>query len=367
MIKRFFLLMWKSATAVALAALVCAAVLALAIGAAALLGYPPIRLADLWLRGAAGSWYALSSSCADACPLLLTGLAAGVAFRAGVLNIGAQGQFLLGALVAVALSTRMMIFHQPELVVPTALIGGAVAGGLWGLVAQYLERYRSVPVVLSTILLNFVALYLAEAALQGPLQAVGTAAAQSPEIAGKYWLPLFVPYTDFHIGIILALVLAMLLWVLQQYTIFGFETRVVGLNPGTAKAMKMPVTIRQFQIMFISGACAGLGGAIQLLGQVHFMTAHMGNYGYAGIAVALLGRLNPLGIILSALFFGFLDTGEFRVEESSLALPHDMANVIKAVVILVMLVLAGLSLRRARRNGRDIPPPPTPPMQESTL
>ncbi len=132
MIKRFLVNMWNAVTAVALAALVCAAVLALAIGAAALLGYPPIRLADLWLRGAAGSWYALSSSCADACPLLLTGLAAGVAFRAGVLNIGAQGQFLLGALVAVALSTRMMIFHQPELVVPTALIGGAVAGGAVG-------------------------------------------------------------------------------------------------------------------------------------------------------------------------------------------------------------------------------------------
>ncbi len=361
MFKRFFGNIWSAAIAVALAALVCGVVLALAIGAAALLGYPPIRLADLWLRGAAGSWYALSSSCADACPLLLTGLAAGVAFRAGVLNIGAQGQFLLGALTAVALTTRMMIFHQPALVIPTALLGGAVAGGLWGLVAQYLERYRSVPVVLSTILLNFVALYLAQAALQGPLQALGTAAAQSPEIAGKYWLPLFVPYTDFHIGIILALVLAVLLWVVQQRSIFGFEARVVGLNPGTARAMKMPVTARQFQIMFISGACAGLGGAIQLLGQVHFMTAHMGNYGYAGIAVALLGRLNPLGIIISALFFGFLDTGAYRVEESSLALPHNMANVIKALIILVMLVLAGLSLRKSRRADRRV----TAPTQES--
>ena len=359
MIRRLFKRIWSAATAVTLAVLVCGAVLTLAIGAAALLGYPPLRVADLWLHGAAGSWYALSSSCADACPLLLTGLAAGVAFRAGVLNIGAQGQFLMGALVAVALSTRMMICHQPVLVIPTALIGGALAGGMWGLIAQYLERYRSVPVVLSTILLNFVALYLAEAALQGPLQAVGTAAAQSPEIAGKYWLPLFVAYTDFHIGIILALILAVLLWVLQERTVFGFESQVVGLNPGTAKAMRMPVTWRQFQIMFISGGCAGLGGAIQVLGQVHFMTAHMGNYGYAGIAVALLGRLNPLGIILSAGFFGFLDTGAFRVEESSLALPHDMANVIKAVVILVMLVLAGISLRRSRRVGNPGSSAPT--------
>ncbi|EQD38806.1 Bacterial inner-membrane translocator, partial [mine drainage metagenome] len=170
-----------------------------------------------------------------------------------VLNIGMQGQFLLGALVATALSTRMMIFHQPVLVVPTALLGGALAGGLWGLIAQYLERYRSVPVVLSTILLNYVALYLVEAALKGPLRAVGTAAAQSPEIAGKYWLPLFVAYPDFHIGIILAMALAVLLWVVQKSTIFGFKTRVVGLKPGTAKAMNMPVTRRQFQIMFISG------------------------------------------------------------------------------------------------------------------
>ncbi|EQD37996.1 sugar ABC transporter, permease protein, partial [mine drainage metagenome] len=181
----------------------------------------------------------------------------------------------------------------------------------------------------------------------GPLRAVGTAAAQSPEIAGKYWLPLFVAYPDFHIGIILAMALAVLLWVVQKSTIFGFKTRVVGLKPGTAKAMNMPATRRQFQMMFISGGFAGLGGAIQVLGQVHFMTARMGNYGYAGIAVALVGRLNPLGIILAAIFFGFLDNGAFRVEESSLALPHDMANVIKAVVILVMLVLAGISLRRS--------------------
>jgi len=353
MIARIFRQIWNTATALTLAALVCAVVLVLAIGAAALLGYPPLRVADLWLHGAAGSWYSLSSSCADACPLLLTGLAAGVAFRAGVLNIGAQGQFLMGALVAVALSTRMMIFHQPALAIATALTGGALAGGIWGLIAQYLERYRAVPVVLSTILLNFVALYLVAAALQGPLQAVGTAAAQSPEIAGKYWLPLFVPYTDFHIGIILAFMLSVLLWVVQERTVFGFESHVVGLNPDTAKAMKMPVAWRQFQIMFISGGCAGLGGAIQVLGQVHFMTAHMGDYGYAGIAVALLGRLNPLGIILSAVFFGFLDTGAFRVEESSLALPHDLADVIKAVVILVMLVLAGISLRRSRRAAKS--------------
>ena len=349
MIKRLLRRMGNAVTAVALAALVCAAVLALAIGAVALLGYPPIRVADLWLHGAAGNWYALSSSFADACPLLLTGLAAGVAFRAGVLKIGAQGQFLIGGLVAVALSTRMIMFHQPVLVMAMALTGGALAGGLWGLLAQYLEHYRSVPVVLSTILLNFVALYLAAAALQGPLRAVGTAAAQSPEIAGKYWLPLLVPYTDFHIGIILALATAVLLWIVQERTIFGFETRVLGLNAGTAKAMNMPVTWRQFQIMFISGGCAGFGGAIQVLGQIHFMTPHMGNYGYAGIAVALLGRLNPLGIVLAAIFFGFLDTGAFRVEESSLALPHDIANVVKAMVILVMLVLAGLSLRRSRR------------------
>ncbi len=205
------------------------------------------------------------------------------------------------------------------------------------------------PVVLSTILLNFVALYLAEAALQGPLQAVGTAAAQSPEIAGQYWLPLFVPYTDFHIGILLAFALAVLLWVLQERSIFGFETQVAGLNPAAAKVMRIPVARRQVQVMWMSGGCAGLGGAIQVLGQAHFMTAHMGNYGYAGIAVALLGRLNPLGILLAAIFFGFLDTGAYRVEESSLALPHDMANVVKAVVILVMLVLTGMSMRRHLR------------------
>ncbi len=304
-----------------------------------------------------GGIYPLTNSLADACPLLLTGLAAGIAFRGGVLNIGAQGQFLLGALVAVGLSTRWLIFHSAPPVIILAILAGTFAGGLWALLASILERYRSVPIVLSTILLNFVALYVVRAILQGPLQAGGTPAPQSPQIAPAYWLPELIPFTSFHLGIPIAFVLAVLFYALNQRTTFGFESLVVGLNPGAARLAGIGVSRKQFLLMFMSGCCAGFGGALQVLGVTHFMTGSFGNYGYAGIAVALLGRLNPLGIAGAALFFGMLDTGALRVEESSLALPHAVVNVVKAVVILLMLLLSAYLLGRKLRT-RQVDPPP---------
>ena len=336
----------------------CGLALGLVLSGLALAGYPPLAIVSRWVDGSIGGIYPLTNSLADACPLLLTGLAAGIAFRGGVLNIGAQGQFLLGAMVTVGLSTRWLIFHSAPPVIILAILAGTFAGGLWALLASVLERYRSVPIVLSTILLNFVALYVVRAILQGPLQAGGTPAPQSPQIAPAYWLPVFIPFTSFHLGIPIAFVLAVLFYALNQRTTFGFESLVVGLNPGAARLAGIGVSRKQFLLMFMSGCCAGFGGALQVLGVTHFMTGSFGNYGYAGIAVALLGRLNPLGIAGAALFFGMLDTGALRVEESSLALPHAVVNVVKAVVILLMLLLSAYLLGRKLRTRQVDPSPP---------
>ncbi len=336
-------LLWLSVAlgAVALSVLLVLAILALA-------GYPALGILHRWIIGAAGNRFNCAASVADACPLLLTGLAAGVAFRSGVLNIGAQGQFLLGALAGVALTTRFILPGPPWLVMAVAIAAASVAGGLWAVLASVLERYRGVPIVLSTILLNFVALYLVRAALHGPLQAADTSAPQSPQLKVIYWLPILIRNTDFHLGIPLAFAVALALALVLGRTNFGFELLITGLNPRVANLVGVPVARRQLAIMFLSGCCAGLGGAVQVLGVTHFMLGNFGNYGYTGIAVALLGRLNPIGIAVAAVFFGMLDTGSRFVEESSLALPHQMANVVKGVIILAMLVASAWMMRRSR-------------------
>ncbi len=336
-------LLWMSLAMGAVALSVLLVLVILAVG-----GYPALGILHRWIIGAAGNRFNCATSVADACPLLLTGLAAGVAFRSGVLNIGAQGQFLLGALASVALTTRFILPGPPWLVMVVAIAAASVAGGLWAVLASVLERYRSVPVVLSTILLNFVALYLVRAALHGPLQAANTSAPQSPQLKVIYWLPILIHNTDFHLGIPLAFALALALALVLGRTNFGFELLITGLNPRVANLVGVPVVRRQFAIMFLSGCCAGLGGAVQVLGVTHFMLGNFGNYGYTGIAVALLGRLNPIGIAVAAVFFGMLDTGSRFVEESSLALPHQMANVVKGVIILAMLVASAWMMRRSR-------------------
>jgi general nucleoside transport system permease protein len=328
--------------------LACAAAIVLVLIGLTLAGYSPMEVVQVWAQGAIYSKSGIADSLTGACPLLLTGLAAGLTFRAGVLNIGGQGQFLLGAMIATALTTRWLPVESPIPAIFIAIIGGALAGGIWALCAIALERYRSVPVVLSTILMNFVALYLVQALLRGPLQAQDTSAAESPDIDQAYWLPVLVRITSLHLGVPLAFLLAVILSFVQSRTVFGFQTQVVGLNPNTASLAGIPVWRRQFMVMLIAGCCAGLGGALQVLGVSHFMSRDIGDYGYAGIAVALLGRMNPLGIAAAAIFFGMLDTGSRRVEEN-LALPHDVADVIKAVVILLMLITTAYSLRRRLR------------------
>lgn len=322
----------------------------------AFMGFAPGHVLDLWYRGSMGSRYALADTLTKACPLLLTGLAAAVTFRAGVFNIGAQGQLLVGAALAVALSTRWLPPDtSPWIGIPLCLLAGAIAGALWGLLASLLELFRRVPIVLSTILLNFAALYLVKILLHSFLQAHGTSAPQSSQVPPHFCLPILMKYTSLHAGLFLAAGIVVILEFIQTMTVFGFQTTAIGLNAAAAKLAGMPAAWRQIQVMLIGAGCAGLAGAMQILGVAHFMTAKIGNYGYAGIAVALLGRLDPFGVAMASLFFGALDAGAQRAEESSLGLPHETANVIKAIIILSMLLVGAWSMRRTLRSGLTRP------------
>ncbi len=333
-------------TVIALGAL--GAVVGVVLCGLALLGHAPTTVLATWFQGAAGSGVRLAMSLQEAGPLLLTGLAAAVAFRAGIWNIGAEGQFLLGAVGMVACATVLLPPGPGWLVLPPILLLCAALGAGWALIATALERGRGVPVVLSTILLNFIAVAVVGMLVQGPLHDPATTAPQSALIADHLRLPVLVAGSRLHLGVVLALVLAFALWLVVRRTTIGFEVEVVGLNPAAARTAGMPVARRQVLVMAVSGGLAGFAGAVQVAGVTGMLSGAPVSYGYAGIAVALLGRLHPLGIVAAAVFMGMLGTGARHLERR-LAIPHDLGDVVQGLLVLTVVVVGGVLARRALR------------------
>lgn len=311
-------------------------------------GHAPGSVLVTWFQGAAGSWTRLALSVQEAGPLLLTGLAAAVAFRCGVWNIGAEGQFLIGAVTAVAFGTVLLVPGPAWLALPVIALLAATTGAAWALIASGLERWRGVPVVLSTILLNFIALAVVGMLVQGPLHDPATTAPQTALIADHLRLPALVDGTKLHLGVVLAFFIAIALWLGLTRTTVGFEVQVVGLNPVAARQVGMPVAARQVLVMALSGALAGVAGAAQVVGVTGMLSGSPVSYGYAGIAVAMFGRLHPLGIIAAALFLGMLSTGSRHLERR-LAIPHDVGDVVQGLLVLAVLAGAAIAARRALR------------------
>jgi simple sugar transport system permease protein len=283
----------------------------------------------------------------SATPLLLTGLAIAVAFRASVLNIGGQGQYVCGAIVAAAVGVYV---HAPAWVlIPLLLAGAAVAGAGLAAVAAALERWRRVPVVLSTLLLNFVALEFLRCLLQGPMRARSEAGTlldpQSEELREAARLPEFFAATagqGLHLGFFVALGAAAALGFVLRRTTFGFRLRVVGQNPVAARFAGMNVARVSFATLASSGALAGLAGGVQVSGvanYVLFPDVGTDGIGFAGIAVALLGRLSPVGVVFSAVFFGLLNTGFRALERSPLEIHSVAAQGVQGALVIAILVV----------------------------
>ena len=348
----------KSLRSLALATLAAAAAILAVLALLWLLGYPPVYIFKQWLIGAAGESTDFYRSLREACPLLMTGLAAGIAFRCGVFNIGGEGQFLCGSIASVAVATALPN-APPFLVIPASCLAAAAAGGCWALIAAMLDRYRGVPLVLSTILLNVVALYLVKILVTGPLHDPGQGE-QSIRVPLRHWLTILEQDSGLHAGIFVALLAAAAAWVIQSRTRFGFELLVTGHNAETAELSGIPIRRRALQVMAISGALAGLGGGLQTLGVDHFVQGEYVGYGYTGIAVALLGRMHPLGILAAAIFFGMLERGAAYVEsDQDYPLSHYSADLVKGLILIVMLSANATKIRwpfRPRKANSPAPP-----------
>jgi len=314
-----------------------------------LAGYDAVAaLGALW-RGAFGSWYAFSSATlVRTIPLIIIGLGIALAFRGGALNIGAEGQFYAGAIAATWVGLHVA-GRTAAVALPAVLAAALLAGAAWVVVPVWLQLRYGVLEVISTLLLNFVAGSLVSLMVLGPLQESQHIYPQSDPIAVAARLPA-VPGTRLHAGLVLALVAAAGLWYVFARTLWGFRLRAVGAGPRAA-AISGQIDARRMTAVALlgSGALAGLAGGIEVSGVSYALFQNLSpGYGFTGIAVALLARLQPLGVVATGLLFGALEAGAGAMQREA-GVPAVAVYVVEAVVIMVVLLADSASRQRMAR------------------
>ena len=345
------------------------------IGAIILLlqGVNPLEAYQAMIVGAFGNKNGLADTLVKAIPLLLVGLGIAIAFRGGVINIGAEGQIIVGALVTTFLGVQLGENMNSVLVIIIGLAAGMLAGGLWGAIPGYLKAHLGVNEILSTIMMNQIAIQIGFFLLRGPMidpaeLAAGTNIPQSARLpkavdmprftdmaksigftesakdlglegAAKELYGLFAEPTRFHSGFIFAIIVAILVYILLWRTTIGYRIRAVGLNPHASRYAGINVKSNMILSMTLSGAFAGLAGAVEILGLHHRMfepLAVSAGYGFAGIVAALFGKLHPLGIIPSSILFGGLLVGGDKMQRA-MQVPQVLVQVILGLVVLFVV------------------------------
>jgi simple sugar transport system permease protein len=330
-----------------LAALIVGAVMLL------LLGVDPLRAYAAMFNGAFGSTNAAADTLVKATPLLLVGVGICIAFRGGMLNIGGEGQLIAGALAA-----TILILNLPDLpaiaLTPLGLLLGLIAGGVWGAVPGFLKARLRVNEILTTIMMNAIAVQLLNFLLRGPLMdpmqvEQGSFIPQTARFTLAADLPRLVP-TRLHAGFLIALAVAVLAWVLLWRTTIGFRIRAVGLNPFAARRAGIRVERYGVMAMILSGSLAGLAGAVQVMGVNHRMftdgsaAGFTGAAGFNGIVAALFGQLHPLGAIPAAVFFGGLIVGANAMQRA-VQIPSAMITALNGLRV-VLVVSSDIWRRR---------------------
>jgi ABC-type uncharacterized transport system permease subunit len=327
---------------------------ALLVGAIVLLltGRNPVDTYGLLLAHSWGSTSAIANTLSQATPILLTGLATAFAFRAGVFTIGVEGSLYVGAFAGAWVGFTLV--GLPGLVlICLALAAAVVAGGLWGLVPGVLRARWRVDEVVTTLMLNFVAISVTSYLVNGPFLAVGTANSMSPVVAPEARLGSLVPPSQLSAGFLIALALAALFWIVVHRTTLGYRLDLAGSSPRFAAASGVDLRRVIIVAMVVAGCVGGLAGAIQILGvNGRFIDRFSPGFGFTGIAVALLGRNTAIGCVLAALFFGGLSNGAAMMQLFS-DIPLDLVNVLSGTV----MIFAVLDFARVRFLRRVAVPP----------
>jgi simple sugar transport system permease protein len=326
------------------------------------LGANPITGYNALIVGAFDGSYALGSTAVRAAPLLLVAVGICVAFRANVFNIGGEGQLAMGGLASSATALALPNLPSIELI-PLVLLAGAAGGAAWGAIPGAFKAYFNVNEILSTIMLNLVAVQIMNWLLAGPMvdKTQNSTYGLIPEtrlLPRASWLPILIPNTQLHLGVLIAVVVAVGVWVLIYRTSFGFRIQAVGLSRDASRYAGMPVKRTMTLAMTISGAMCGLAGALLVFGSISHrmvtdgsLTGFTGSDGFNGIVVALFGALNPLWTIISAFLFGGLLVGGDALQVAT-GVPADMVTALEGLVVVFVV-----SLEYMRRRSRTTSSP----------
>jgi len=329
-----------------LAAVLAALILAAGLIAAA--GVNPLAAYGEMLKGALGSRLSVTEMLTRATPLILTGLAAAVAFRARLWNIGGEGQFYLGALVT-AWAGHSLGLPGP-LGIPVLMLCGMGAGAALLAGPAFLRLRFGVDEVVTTLLLNFIVILFVGLMIEGPLRdPLAFGWPQSVPVDKAFRLPDLIPRTRLHIGLLFAIGAAGLVWLMLSRTVFGAETRAAGLSASAAAFAGISLPRTLMGVALLSGALAGLAGSVEVLGVTAGVTTTMSpGFGYAGIVVAMLAALHPAGVVAAAIFVATVFVGADAMSRAT-GVPSFIADVVVALSLLTMIVALLFTSYRVRR------------------
>ena len=304
------------------------------------------------VKGAVGSRHAAFETLVQATPLIFTGLAAAVAFRARIWNIGGEGQFFAGAMGTFWVANTFSGLPA-VILLPASLLGAMVAGAAWGSIAGYLKAKYATNEIIVTVMLNFVILLVLSYLLSEPWRAPDTFYYQTVHLPAAANLPRFITGSRLHWGFVLALVVAALVYVILDKTSLGFEIRGLGINRDAATFKGINVARTTIIVMAISGAVAGLAGFSEVAGIHHRLQLDISaGYGFTGIIVALLGRLHPAGVVIAAIAFGALVNGSTNMQIAT-GIPAALVDVIQGVTLVFVLIAAVAVRYKVRRVTHD--------------
>jgi simple sugar transport system permease protein len=334
------------------AALLAPFAVALAVGAAvlAITGRDALGTYRLLLDQAFGSRIAIANTLVATTPILLAGLATAVAFRAGVFTIGVEGSLYLGAFAAAWIGFTFTGLAG-AILATLAVVAAAVAGALWSAPPAVLRAWLGVDEVVSTLMLNYVAILLTSYLVNEHFLAPGIANSMSPLVADQARLPALIPQTQLTVAFLVALAVTAIVAVVFRATAPGYDLRIAGLSPGFAAATGISLAAVIIGAMVASGLLGGLAGGLQVLGvNYRFIDRFSPGYGFTGIAVALLGRNTPFGVLLASLFFGALANGGAMIQLFS-DIPIDLIILLQGTVMILAVVRFGRMRGSAERDG----------------
>ncbi len=344
---------------------VLATLAALAIGAVSLLllGVNPLEAYKAMFDGAFGNGNAIAETLVKATPLLLIGLGICISFRGNVINIGGEGQMIIGAIAATLVGLNLNGWPG-WIVITLALVAGFLGGALWGMIPGILKAYFNVNEILSTIMMNAIAVQSMNFLLRGPMidPAQAELASKIPQTArllDAYRLPRWVP-TRLHLGVVIAVILAVLVYILLWRTTLGYRIRAVGQNPDASRYAGINVKRYVVLALLLSGAFAGLAGATQVFGVNYRMitdgsaTGFTGSAGFNGIVAALFGQLHPIGTIPASIFFGALLVGANKMQRM-VQVPSALIIALNGLVVVFVVSSEIIRKRRQRRRQSLVP------------